>query len=209
MSGLILKHRHIPQTFITIVISQSNIKLRLTFTWPSRENYVWSSFLDPTTSPVIVLSASRPHSTGWPVSMPVVWGWYRVSYGVYDLCVCVCRIVRIELRKISVFHIISCQTYMLSSPNIIVIYILGGLLNESLWFMLFCNHEKCKRFVLCQRSCLCNASSQRMYVLCVQVQCLCLSGAGAKKKNDSIFPPSKFDASMFDRIKAVEHRFTK
>ena len=60
--------------------------------------------------------------------------------------------------------------------------ILGGILNESLWFMLFCNHEKCKRFMLCQRSCLCNASSQRMYVLCVQVQCLCLSGAGAKKK---------------------------
>ena len=85
--------------------------------------------------------------------------------------------------------------------------ILGEILNESLWFMLFCNHEKCKRFVLCQRSCLCNGSSQRIPV-----------GASAcdrdltgpeLKKNDLIFPPSKFDASMFDRIKAVEHRFTK
>ena len=45
--------------------------------------------------------------------------------------------------------------------------ILGGILNESLWFMLFCNHEKCKRFVLCQRSCLCNASLQGMYVCAI------------------------------------------
>ena len=41
----------------------------------------------------------------------------------------------------------------------------------------------------------------------------CLDSSAAPelepKKIDLIFPPSKFDASMFDRIKAVEHRFTK
>ena len=78
-------------------------------------------------------------------------------------------------------------------------------------FGLCCFHGlgKCKRSLLCQLPVQRQLARIAHHIGAVRDREW--AGGGELKKN---FPagaavPSKFDASMFDRIKAVEHRFTK
>ena len=84
-------------------------------------------------------------------------------------------------------------------------------------FGLCCFHGlgKCKRSLLCQLPVQRQLARSAHHIGAVRDREWAGGGPGSgrgAKKNDFDFPPavpSKFDASMFDRIKAVEHRFTK